>query len=292
MVRALVGDGSTVLLTTQYLEEADALADEITVIDHGQVIAHDTPDAAQAHRRRPDARGAAGRPGAPGRPSRAILAGISGAPVESPRPRRAAVPVDDDEALARDACARLADGRHRRHRALPAPAEPRRGLLHPDRPHRGRPTTPTKQGGGGMTTALDSRRRPAGASAARPSTPAVRAWSGTALALARRSLIKTWRTPEAADRRHAAAGHVPGHLRLPLRRRRRRLHATTTCSSCCRRMLVQTIAVRLDRDRRQPQHRHQEGRLRPVPQPADRPVRAADRRACSATCPVRGRRSW
>jgi oleandomycin transport system ATP-binding protein len=44
VVRSLVDDGSTVLLTTQYLEEADALADEITVIDHGRVIAHDTPD--------------------------------------------------------------------------------------------------------------------------------------------------------------------------------------------------------------------------------------------------------
>ena len=43
VVRRLVGDGSTVLLTTQYLEEADALADEVTVIDHGRVIAHDTP---------------------------------------------------------------------------------------------------------------------------------------------------------------------------------------------------------------------------------------------------------
>ena len=43
VVRRLVTDGSTVLLTTQYLEEADALADEITVIDRGQVIAHDTP---------------------------------------------------------------------------------------------------------------------------------------------------------------------------------------------------------------------------------------------------------
>src|SRR6202453_1476259 len=43
VVRSLVSDGSTVLLTTQYLEEADALADEITVIDHGLVIAHDTP---------------------------------------------------------------------------------------------------------------------------------------------------------------------------------------------------------------------------------------------------------
>jgi oleandomycin transport system ATP-binding protein len=43
VVRGLVSDGSTVLLTTQYLEEADALADEITVIHHGKVIAHDTP---------------------------------------------------------------------------------------------------------------------------------------------------------------------------------------------------------------------------------------------------------
>src|SRR3954454_23146244 len=44
VVRNLVAEGSTVLLTSQYLEEADALADEITVIDHGRVIANDTPD--------------------------------------------------------------------------------------------------------------------------------------------------------------------------------------------------------------------------------------------------------
>jgi oleandomycin transport system ATP-binding protein len=44
VVQNLVLDGSTVLLTTQYLDEADALADEITVIDHGRVIAHDTPE--------------------------------------------------------------------------------------------------------------------------------------------------------------------------------------------------------------------------------------------------------
>jgi oleandomycin transport system ATP-binding protein len=44
VVRSLVADGATVLLTTQYLEEADELADEITVIDHGRVIANDTPD--------------------------------------------------------------------------------------------------------------------------------------------------------------------------------------------------------------------------------------------------------
>jgi oleandomycin transport system ATP-binding protein len=43
MVRDLVADGVTVLLTTQYLEEADQLADEIAVIDHGRVIATGTP---------------------------------------------------------------------------------------------------------------------------------------------------------------------------------------------------------------------------------------------------------
>ncbi|GIE93126.1 ATP-binding cassette domain-containing protein [Paractinoplanes rishiriensis] len=43
-VRALVSDGTTVLLTTQYLEEADQLADHITVIDHGRAVASGTPD--------------------------------------------------------------------------------------------------------------------------------------------------------------------------------------------------------------------------------------------------------
>jgi ABC-2 type transport system ATP-binding protein len=41
-VRELVRDGTTVLLTTQYLEEADELADRIAVIDHGRVIAEGT----------------------------------------------------------------------------------------------------------------------------------------------------------------------------------------------------------------------------------------------------------
>lgn len=42
-IRSLTSAGVTILLTTQYLEEADALADEIAVIDQGRVIAHDTP---------------------------------------------------------------------------------------------------------------------------------------------------------------------------------------------------------------------------------------------------------
>ncbi len=43
VVRALVDEGATVLLTTQYLDEADRLADRIVIIDHGRVIAEDTP---------------------------------------------------------------------------------------------------------------------------------------------------------------------------------------------------------------------------------------------------------
>src|SRR5436190_11605441 len=42
IVRELVRDGATLLLTTQYLEEADQLADRIAVIDHGRVIAQGT----------------------------------------------------------------------------------------------------------------------------------------------------------------------------------------------------------------------------------------------------------
>jgi daunorubicin/doxorubicin transport system ATP-binding protein len=41
-VRGIVADGTTVLLTTQYLDEADKLADQIAVIDHGRVIAAGT----------------------------------------------------------------------------------------------------------------------------------------------------------------------------------------------------------------------------------------------------------
>ena len=43
VLRDLVNDGTTLLLTTQYLEEADQLADDIVVIDHGRVIAQGTP---------------------------------------------------------------------------------------------------------------------------------------------------------------------------------------------------------------------------------------------------------
>jgi ABC-2 type transport system ATP-binding protein len=48
VIRELVRGGATLLLTTQYLEEADELADTIAVVDHGKIIARGTADELKA----------------------------------------------------------------------------------------------------------------------------------------------------------------------------------------------------------------------------------------------------
>jgi len=98
VVRRLVTDGSTVLLTTQYLEEADALADEISVIDRGRVIAHDTP---LGLKRKVGGQRLTVRPTDPARLDdvRAVLGAISAKPVEPAGNETLSVGVDDDAAL-------------------------------------------------------------------------------------------------------------------------------------------------------------------------------------------------
>src|SRR3712207_2540956 len=83
IIRALASEGTTVLLTTQYLDEADQLADRIAVIDKGKVIAEGTPGELKSsvgsgvlrvRLREPEARPEAGR----------ILSGSLGVAVETP----------------------------------------------------------------------------------------------------------------------------------------------------------------------------------------------------------------
>jgi oleandomycin transport system ATP-binding protein len=98
MIRVLVNQGTTVLLTTQYLEEADALAQEITVIDHGRIIAHDTP---QGLKRQVGGQTLEVRPSNPAdlERIRPLLAAVGTREPEQPAPDQLSVPVADDHAL-------------------------------------------------------------------------------------------------------------------------------------------------------------------------------------------------
>ena len=100
VVRAIVDHGTSVLLTTQYLEEADALADDIVVINHGEVIAHDTAE---------NLKRVVGSQTLKIRPTdlthtdqvRAILAEVAAdaARVDEPRRGEFSVPVNNDSVL-------------------------------------------------------------------------------------------------------------------------------------------------------------------------------------------------
>jgi oleandomycin transport system ATP-binding protein len=97
VVRALAASGVTVLLTTQYLEEADQLADEIAVVDHGTVITTGTPEELKA---RTGAQTLSVRPASPAdvRTVMAVLAGFGQAEPEV-RGTTVTVPVGEEDVL-------------------------------------------------------------------------------------------------------------------------------------------------------------------------------------------------
>ena len=97
VVRGLSATGVTVLLTTQYLEEADQLAEDIAVVDHGTVIATGTPDELKA---RTGAQTLSVRPASPADVPAvtAIVAGFSPAEPEV-RNTTVTVPVSQEDVL-------------------------------------------------------------------------------------------------------------------------------------------------------------------------------------------------
>jgi oleandomycin transport system ATP-binding protein len=99
MIRSLADDGVTVLLTTQYLEEADALADDISVIDHGKVIARGTPaDLKQVV----SGQAVAVRPADPGRlgEAAAVIRAATGREPDSASRGELTAPISGDAAFA------------------------------------------------------------------------------------------------------------------------------------------------------------------------------------------------
>jgi ABC-type Na+ transport system ATPase subunit NatA len=269
VIRELVGGGTTLLLTTQYLEEADRLADDIVVIDHGRVIAQGTADALKAR--------SAASASSSSSPRRRPRAG-PGAPRLRRRrgPRRRAHPHADR--AGRGGPARSwgrCDPRRRRCRGprrRAAPPDARRRLPDPDRHTPPRPTVSTDldtpgRGGRPMSVLTPPPR-------AAPS--AVTAALADGAVVAKRNLIKIKRVPEILVWTlmspimfvllfaYVFGGSIddPGHglPRVPPARD-----------------LRPDGRVRGDLHRRRPGRGHAEGRHRPVPLAADVALGGADR---------------
>ena len=146
-------DGVTVFLTTQYLEEADVLADRVGIIDHGRIVAEGTPAALKAEIGRPSVEVDARRPGELDRDSQTCWSASASGGRARPRARRRAAAGGD---------AQLADvvrALDAEDIAVAAPAaaraDARRRLPRQDRPHaRGRGRRGASEDGGRPSEAV------------------------------------------------------------------------------------------------------------------------------------------
>ncbi len=135
-IRELLGEGVTVLLTTQYLEEADALAHRIVVVDHGMVIANGTPQELKEASRSARLEVTLAAPDIEGRAAGAMAPLVSGRVHVSEDGRRLSAGVDAAPGLGhrgRPGAGR-GGGAGGQHRGAPALAR-RRLLLPHRRPH-------------------------------------------------------------------------------------------------------------------------------------------------------------
>ena len=170
VARLAADDGVTVFLTTQYLEEADVLADRVGIIDNGRIVAEGTPAELKAE---------VGRPSLHAIPAKARSR--SGWPPSSPasasrsRPREARRRVAHAGDLARRRRPRARPGRNRARRHRAARSDARRRLLRQDRPlARGRRGRGRRRRRRGRTRRVSAFATQIGALAARSVTRTIR----------------------------------------------------------------------------------------------------------------------
>ena len=233
IIRSFVAEGTTILLCTQYLDEADSLADGIAVIDHGKVIAEGTPGQLKAsvgsgalHVRLldPEQRPAGGDACWASASARRSTSSPTRPRSRSTAPTPIAAPRRSPSSRARAWASRTSPSASpaSTRSSWPSPgARPRTSIRRKRRPRGGAggmSATPTTTRGDFTADEAAVRKR---ALLDRAAQAARGRLSGDDLRLARDAQGQA--RPRAAPRRDDLAGDVRAHVHLPVRRRGRRL---------------------------------------------------------------------